>query len=208
MPQKPAGPSVRERLLQAARACFLGDDYHQVTTRQIAEMAGANQSMIRYYFGSKEGLYEEMLREAFNPLLEVLDGPLLASVDGFAGFLRLYYDAMASQPELPRLVLKVLALNRGPGRRFLQQLLERGRSGGARRVADLKQAGRIDPETDPDMLRMAFVSLAMTPMLLRDVFEEQMDRPMDADFLAGLACLNGRLFSAGLSPQASGEDRA
>ncbi|MBB4820621.1 AcrR family transcriptional regulator [Pseudomonas alcaligenes] len=200
MHQKDAGSPVRERLLQAARACFLGDDYHQVTTRRIAEQAGANQSMIRYYFGSKEGLYEEMLSEAFKPLLDVLDGPLLASVDGFADFLRLYYTAMAMQPELPRLVLKVLALNRGPGRRFLQQLLDRGRDGGARKIADFKRTGQVTAETDPDMLRMAFVSLAMTPMLLRDVFEEQMGRPMDADFLDGLAALNGRLFSVGLTP--------
>lgn len=54
---------VRTRLLKAALGCFLADDYHQVTTRMIAEKAGANVSMIRYYFGNKEGLYEEMIRE-------------------------------------------------------------------------------------------------------------------------------------------------
>lgn len=46
---------------------------------------------------------------------------------------------------------------------------------------------------------MAFVSLAMTPMLLKDVFEEQMERLMDADFLQRLASFNGHLFAAGLS---------
>lgn len=40
--------SVRERLIAAAQACFLADDYHRVSTRQIAERAGANISMIRY----------------------------------------------------------------------------------------------------------------------------------------------------------------
>ena len=46
---------------------------------------------------------------------------------------------------------------------------------------------------------MAFVSLAMTPLLLRELFEEQMERPMDASFLDALAAFNGRLLSAGLS---------
>lgn len=183
--------------------CFLADDYHRVTTRLISEKANANASMIRYYFGNKEGLYEEMIRETLNPLLDVLDGPMLASSSGFADFLRLYYDTMTARPEFPKLILKVLALNQGPGRRFIQQLLERGRTRGARKVADMKAQGQIATTVDPDILRLAFVSLAMTPILLKDIFEQQMGRPMDAAFLAKLATFNGQLFSAGLTPGAS-----
>ena len=191
---------IRERLLKAALDCFLADEYHRVTTRLIADKADANVSMIRYYFGNKEGLYEEMIRETLNPLLEVLDGPMLDEVKGFSDFLQLYYDNMSLRPEFPRLILKVLALNNGPGRRFIQQLLERGRTRGARKVADLKDGGQIEHSIDPDILRMAFVSLAMTPMLLKDIFEEQMGRAMDAAFLKDLAAFNGRLFSTGLAP--------
>jgi AcrR family transcriptional regulator len=198
MDETHAAEPVRARLVKAALDCFLADDYHNVTTRLIAERAGANVSMIRYYFGNKEGLYEEMIRETLAPLLDVLDGQMLASVGGFADFLRLYYDTMSARPEFPKLILKVLALDHGPGRRFIQQLLERGRTRGARKVADLKADGQIAPGVDPDILRMAFVSLAMTPMLLKDIFEEQMERPMNADFLHRLAEFNGRLFSAGL----------
>ena len=191
---------VRARLLKAALDCFLADEYHKVTTRLIAERADANVSMIWYYFGNKEGLYEEMIRDTLSPLLDVLDGPMLSSVEGFAEFLRLYYDTMSKRTEFPKLILKVLALNQGPGRRFIQQLLERGRARGARKVADLKTHGQIAPAVDPDILRMAFVSLAMTPMLLKDIFEEQMSRPMDAAFLESLANFNGQLFTAGLAP--------
>ncbi|HUM95154.1 MAG TPA: TetR/AcrR family transcriptional regulator [Candidatus Competibacter sp.] len=200
MDSKPATDPVRERLLKAALDCFLADDYHHVTTRRIALQANANVSMIRYYFGNKEGLYEEMIRETLSPLLAVLDGPLLSSAAGFTDFFRLYYDTMNQRPEFPRLILKVLALNQGPGRRFIQQLLERGRTRGARKVADLKWRGQIASSIDPDVLRMAFVSLAMTPILLKDIFEEQMERPMDQAFLENLACFNGRLFTTGLAP--------
>ena len=195
--------TVRARLVRAALDCFLADDYHRVTTRLIADRAGANASMISYYFGNKEGLYEEMIRETLNPMLEVLDGPMLASVAGFADFLRLYYDTMTARPEFPKLILKVLALNQGPGRRFIQQLLERGRTRGTRKVADLKAKGEMASGVDPDILRLAFVSLAMTPILLKDIFEEQMGRPMDTEFLARLATFNGHLFSAGLTPDSS-----
>jgi len=198
-PEFTADP-VRERLLKAALDSFLSDDYHKVTTRLIAEKADANISMIRYYFGNKEGLYEEMIRDTMNPLLDVLDGQMLDSVDGFKDFFNLYYETMSKRPEFPKLILKVLALNQGPGRRFIQQLLERGRTRGAKKMEDMKSAGQVNSSLDPDIVRMAFVSLAMMPILLKDVFEEQMGRTMDADFLEKLAAFNGYLFSTGLIP--------
>ncbi len=197
--KQPPDP-VRARLLKAALECFLADEYHRVTTRLIAEKADTNISMIRYYFGSKEGLYEEMIRHTLSPLLDVLDGQMLSSVEGFKDYLRLYYETMIKRPEFPKLILKVLALNQGPGRRFIQQLLERGRTRGARKVAELKSHRQIAASVDPDVLRMAFVSLAMTPMLLKDIFEKQMGRAMDAAFIENLASFNGRLLSAGLAP--------
>lgn len=63
----------------------------------------------------------------------------------------------------------------------------------------MKLSGQIDKKIDPDILRLSFVSLAMTPMLLKDIFEEQIGQPMDQDFLNALADFNGRLLSAGLA---------
>jgi hypothetical protein len=102
------------------------------------------------------------------------------------------------------LVLKVLALNQGPGKRFIHQLLERGRQSGREKVEQLKQNGLVGTEIDADAVRIAFVSLAMMPMLIKPVFEEQMEREMDETFLEQLAILNGRLFSAGLLPEKEG----
>ncbi|WP_017842800.1 TetR/AcrR family transcriptional regulator [Methylotuvimicrobium buryatense] len=199
-PEEIALDPVRERLIKAALDSFLSDEYHKVTTRQIAEKADANISMIRYYFGNKEGLYEEMICDTMNPLLKVLDGQMLDSVIGFKDFLHLYYDTMSKRPEFPKLIIKILALNQGPGRRFIQQLLERGRTRGARKVEDLKSAGLVSSSLDPDIVRMAFVSLAMMPILLKDIFEEQMGRTMDTAFLEKLAAFNGHLFATGLAP--------
>jgi AcrR family transcriptional regulator len=156
--------------------------------------------MIRYYFGNKEGLYEEMIRSTLQPLLDVLEGSLLTSTEGFADYFRIYYQTMRENPRFPALVLKVLALNQGPGKRFIHQLLERGRRRGREKIDTLKQQGMVLPEADADVVRIAFVSLAMMPMLIKPIFEEQMEREMDEEFLEQLATLNGRLFSAGLTP--------
>lgn len=67
-------------------------------------------------------------------------------------------------------------------------------------MAALKGRGQVGASVDPDILRMAFVSLAMPPMLLKDIFEAQAGRRMDEDYFEALARFNGRLFSASLAP--------
>jgi AcrR family transcriptional regulator len=201
-PAIPESTSVPERLLLAAKQFFLSDEYHEVSTRRIAEAAQVNPAMIRYYFGSKEGLYEEMIRAALTPILEALDSDMLSTRQGYIDYLRLYYRTMSATPELPKLMFKVVALNHGPGRRFVQQLLERGQQRGARRLEDMKQARQLPPDLDPDVLRMAFTSLAVMPMLMKESFEAQMDKPMDDAFLDRLATFNGNMFALGLSAAA------
>jgi hypothetical protein len=47
----------------------------------------------------------------------------------------------------------------------------------------------------------------MMPMLLRDIFEAQMKRPMDDAFVQKLADFNGQLFAAGLASQGDAAHR-
>ncbi len=192
---------VAQRLIDAAQKCFLNDEYHKVTTRQIAAAADTTISMIRYYFGSKEGLYEEMIRQTLQPLLEAFDSSLLSSVGGFSDFFRIYYRTMLDNPRFPALILKVLALNQGPGKRFIYQLLERGRESGRDKVNALQQSGQMDTAIDPDILRISFVSLAMMPILLKDIFSQQLEREIDMEFFEMLAEFNGRLFAAVLAQE-------
>ncbi|MEV0149307.1 MULTISPECIES: TetR family transcriptional regulator [unclassified Nonomuraea] len=65
--------ATRGRLLAAARALFAEHGYEHVTVRMIAAAAGANLSLVGRYFGSKAGLFREVL--AGEPTLtHVLDG--------------------------------------------------------------------------------------------------------------------------------------
>jgi AcrR family transcriptional regulator len=56
--------ATRDRLLHAARRRFAVLGYERTTTRDIAADAGVNISLINRYFGSKEGLYVEVLNES------------------------------------------------------------------------------------------------------------------------------------------------
>jgi len=54
---RPRGHVTREALIQAALEIFGRDGFDAASTRTIASAAGANQALIGYHFGGKEGLY-------------------------------------------------------------------------------------------------------------------------------------------------------
>jgi len=51
----------RVSILDAAEKLFSELGYEGASTRQIAKEAGANMAMINYYFGSKEGVFMEIM---------------------------------------------------------------------------------------------------------------------------------------------------
>jgi AcrR family transcriptional regulator len=54
----------RTRLLQTAGEVFAEKGFHAATVREICQKAGVNIASINYYFGDKERLYIETVKEA------------------------------------------------------------------------------------------------------------------------------------------------
>ena len=59
------GRQTRQRLLEAAMSIFAAKGFHEAKTADICRMARANVAAINYYFGSKDKLYVESWRYAF-----------------------------------------------------------------------------------------------------------------------------------------------
>jgi AcrR family transcriptional regulator len=62
--------ATRETMLASARTRFLGESYENVGLREIAADAGVDVALIGRYFGSKEGLFREVLRGDSGPWLD------------------------------------------------------------------------------------------------------------------------------------------
>ena len=93
----------------AALHVFAEKGFEGATTREICELAGANISAIRYYFGDKAGLYRAAFTEP------MCDAPCHSNIDTFASLplseaLRLFFkeflDPLKRGEEL-RLVMKL-----------------------------------------------------------------------------------------------------
>ena len=62
---------IQKRLLKSACEVFAEKGYRDATVAEICKRAGANVAAVNYYFGSKESLYAEAWRLAFQRSLEI-----------------------------------------------------------------------------------------------------------------------------------------
>jgi TetR/AcrR family transcriptional regulator len=64
--------SVRQRLLAAATDLFTQRGYAATTVREIVGAAAVTKPVLYYYFRNKEGIYLELMRQAFARLDELI----------------------------------------------------------------------------------------------------------------------------------------
>lgn len=70
----PHDADVRRRLLESATALFNARGYAATTVREIVQAAGVTKPVLYYYFGSKEGIYLELMKSAFESFDRLLEG--------------------------------------------------------------------------------------------------------------------------------------
>ncbi|WP_431682366.1 TetR family transcriptional regulator [Kitasatospora sp. KL5] len=116
---RPRGnPPTRARIAEAARGLFTERGYRGTTLRAVAAAAGVDSALIAYHFGSKQGLFGEVMQVECARSLGLADA-LRGDRDGLADrLLRAVTDLWddASFNRLP--------LQEDDARRVLQEYLE------------------------------------------------------------------------------------
>lgn len=67
-------PSVRQRLLDKATEIFARKGYAAATVREIVTAAGVTKPVLYYYFRNKEGLFLELMGEAWRRFGDLING--------------------------------------------------------------------------------------------------------------------------------------
>ena len=76
--------TARDRLLAAAVRLFEQRGYAATTVREIVEAAGVTKPVLYYYFGNKEGIFQDLVRDAmdrFDRAMEKADQPCGSAKD-------------------------------------------------------------------------------------------------------------------------------
>ncbi|HEX6127944.1 MAG TPA: TetR/AcrR family transcriptional regulator [Candidatus Limnocylindria bacterium] len=171
------GEETRRRLLRATVELVADHGWNAVTTRQIAERAGAQQALINYHFGSKERLLSDavelVLREEFaSPVASLREAP--SFVNGCVALLR---QLAALDTADPVVRFSMEAISRAPRDTELQQvmgeLLAELRDQLAAGVAAAQERGevsrRLDPAGTAILLGAVFDGLGLHLLIDRDI---------------------------------------
>ncbi|WP_143825659.1 TetR/AcrR family transcriptional regulator [Nannocystis exedens] len=110
------GDRTAQALLAAARSAFSRGGYAAASVRDIARAAGVNPALVRYHFGSKEGLYRKVIDEAMSGLRTRLLAAFHqagAPRERIHRVIGAYLDHLAQERDFPRLIQRAL-LNNDP----------------------------------------------------------------------------------------------
>ncbi len=98
---------TRQRLLKAATQLFAERGFDGVSVDDIVAAAEVNKRMVYHYFGDKEGLYVEVLKQVFSRLAD-LELKTLDDISDPAGTIRrilqTYFTFLSGNPEFVALL--------------------------------------------------------------------------------------------------------
>jgi AcrR family transcriptional regulator len=192
---------VREDLIYHARLLCIAHSYEKVSLRMIANAAGVNMGMIRYYFNNKAGLFETMLRDTLNPMLQAMEETSPASDENFLILLMThFYRVMSQHKKFPRLISRTMQLSKEtPQRQIVERLMQEHLS--------IMQGKVFSALNSPDVLQegitaqqgyFSWLNLTIFPFIAPPEILALHGINIDEDFLTDLLDHNIRLLSQGI----------
>ena len=104
-------------ILTAAEKLFCELGYDGTSTRQIAKESGANMAMINYYFGSKEGVFQEIMEQRmldFNVQLVMINEGKITALEKLIKVVESYAHRILSNIGFHRMMNRELLLSQRP----------------------------------------------------------------------------------------------
>jgi TetR/AcrR family transcriptional regulator len=162
------GPDLREALLDAAVAEFVGSGIVASTLRGIAKRAGATPALLHYYFSDKDGLVEALIAERLLPIAGELRATLGSDPQPTSpreltrGFVTTAFGLFERHPWLPPLWQReVLAEGGALRERLLPRMAALLPQAMAQRFAAARAAGELDARLDPRLLVVSLIGLTL-----------------------------------------------
>ncbi|QIL39518.1 TetR/AcrR family transcriptional regulator [Pedobacter sp. HDW13] len=107
----------RQAILEAAEKLFCETGYEGTSTRQIAKESGANMAMINYYFGSKEGVFVEIMNEriaGFASQLKIINEDKISAIEKLHKVIEGYVNRILNNTAFHKMMHRELSLTQRP----------------------------------------------------------------------------------------------
>lgn len=118
--------STDKKILYTAEKLFAQKGFDATSTRDIAKSAGVNISMISYYFGSKEKLFEEIfkvrMKEGQSFATEILENPELNEWQKLIKIVENYIKRVKTLPEFYSILQSVHSIESSGNEQILSFL--------------------------------------------------------------------------------------
>ncbi|HEX6996828.1 MAG TPA: TetR/AcrR family transcriptional regulator [Gammaproteobacteria bacterium] len=179
----------RERLLDAALACYARDGVTATSMRTIAAAAGVTPALVNYYFGNKERLLEAVVQERLMPVVLSLRDSVAAAGESpgavAAAFVRGIHAAVARHPWLPSLWVREIVTENGALREvFFQHVSPLVPRLLAERFGAAQQSGALPEDLDPRLVVVSLIGLTFFPLAGASIWRRLFDaHDVDGDAL-------------------------
>ena len=164
---------TEKRIFAAATAVFHEQGYHGARMQEIARRAGINQSMLHYYFRTKDRLFEEVFRlsarQVISPVMEIFksDSPIRKKVETFV---ETYIASVVDNPHVPGFIMEELRRNPGGLKDFVGEQTRGVFAGMAAQINDAVSRGEIAP-IEPAQFVVNLLSLCVFPFVARPMLQ-------------------------------------
>jgi AcrR family transcriptional regulator len=176
-PGRPRGDDAnqRERLLDAAVACFAADGVAATSLRTIAQKAGVTPALVHYYFGSKEQLLDAFIEERVLRVIATLRANLGTAGNEPRALIRAFVEgvhaAVERFPWWPALWIREVISDKGTLRELAQeQLAPLVAQPLATAFAAAQKRGVMATDLDPRLLFVSLMGLTMFPLAAEPIW--------------------------------------
>ncbi len=174
---------VRMRLINTAAELFLKKDFNSVSIREIAQKSATSSAMIAYYFKSKNGLFEAMVKYQYELIIEeiilVLNQP--GPID-FVDLIKRFQDLYRKYPDMAKFEIKTFMDETAFGNQYLKYLFNLERKMVDTKVTGLIDEGLVVKGLDIEVIRILCYCVTVMPGVMQEALDEFYGKEEHASF--------------------------
>ncbi|ROL61434.1 TetR/AcrR family transcriptional regulator [Bacteroidetes/Chlorobi group bacterium ChocPot_Mid] len=168
--------NFEKAILDAAEKLFLEKGFSMTSTIEIAKEAGCNQSMVHYYFRTKDKLFDAIFENKANLIINTIISNWNSEIpikENLKNAIEAHFEILRENPKIPFLIFNELTTNPERLKKIVDKIQNIKELFFPKFVNDLKKAiesGEIR-KTEPIDFIVLLVSLNVIPFVAKPLIQ-------------------------------------